>query len=100
VRTVRADRLTALSLAEIEVDGRPTTVIISEIEPDPFAESGSNELQVTFEIFDDDPRSGQIGVTTLGADEDVRIAVPQDWYSSTETGNPFLEPFGVESWRG
>jgi hypothetical protein len=22
------------------------------------------------------------------------------WYSPTETGNPFLEPFGVESWRG
>jgi hypothetical protein len=38
VRTVRGDRLTPLTLAEIEVDGRPTTVVITEIEPDPFAE--------------------------------------------------------------
>jgi hypothetical protein len=34
VRTVRGDRLTPLTLAEIEVDGRPTTVVITEIEPD------------------------------------------------------------------
>src|SRR5664279_4067932 len=32
----RADRLERLSMARIEVDGRLTTVIITEIEPDPF----------------------------------------------------------------
>jgi hypothetical protein len=76
MRTVRAGRLKPLSLAVIEVDGQPTTVIITEIEPDPFADSESEELQVTFEIFDDDSRAGQIGVTTLCADEDVRTALP------------------------
>jgi len=76
MRTVRAGRLKPLSLAVIEVDGRPTTVIITEIEPDPFADSDSEELQVTFEIFDDDSRAGQIGVTTLCANEDVGTALP------------------------
>jgi hypothetical protein len=72
VRVVRADRLEPMTRAELEVDGRLTTVIITEIEPDPYADSG-DELQVTYEIADDDPRAGQLGVTTLGAREDVRV---------------------------
>ena len=72
VRVVRADRLEPMTRAELEVDGRLTTVIITVIEPDPYAGSG-DELQVTYEISDEDPRAGQLGVTTLGAREDVRV---------------------------
>ena len=71
--TVRASMLKPMSLAELEVDGRRTTVVITEIEPDPYSDSENEELQVTYEIFDNDPRAGQIGVTTLGAREDVLI---------------------------
>ena len=71
--TVRASMLKPMGLAEIEVDGRRTTVVITEIEPDPYADSENDELQITYEIFDNDPRAGQIGVTTLGAREEVQI---------------------------
>jgi len=76
--TVRADRLERLSMARIEVDGRLTTVIITEIEPDPFSDPGEDELQLTFEISDDDPRAGQVGVTTFRANEQVQLALQDD----------------------
>jgi hypothetical protein len=71
--TVRADQLEPLSVARIEVDGRMTIVIITEIEPDPFSDRDQDELQVTFEIADDDPRAGQVGVTTFGSNERVEL---------------------------
>ena len=64
-------------MARIEVDGRLTTVIITEIEPDPFSDPDEDELQLTFEISDADPRAGQVGVTTFRADEQIQLA-PQD----------------------
>jgi hypothetical protein len=76
--TVRADQLERLSMARIEVDGRLTTVTITEIAPDPFSDPGEDELQLTFEISDDDPRAGQVGVTTFRANEQVQLALQDD----------------------
>lgn len=70
-RELCADQLATDQLALLEVDGRPTTVRITEVEPDPFGDD--DELQVSYEIVGDDDRAGQPGVTTLVAREQVLV---------------------------
>ena len=64
---VRADRLEPMSWLSIEVDGRLTTVIITEIEPDPFADSGGRAAGDVRDLRRRPARRSDSVSTTLGA---------------------------------
>ena len=66
-----ADRLEVGQSVLIEVDSVPTLVLITEIEDDPYQD---DDLQVTYQVTGDEPRAGQLGVTSLGRREQIAIA--------------------------
>jgi len=62
--------LTPGDIAILEIDGEQVTVEITEVEDDPSYlgdEQEIHELQITYRSID----SGELGVTTLAADEKV-----------------------------
>jgi len=66
-----AERLEVGQTVLIEVDSVPTLVLITEIEDDPYQD---DDLQITYQIADDENRAGQLGVTSLGRREQVPVA--------------------------
>ena len=66
-----ADRLEVGQSVLIEVDSVPTLVLITEIEDDPYQD---DDLQVTYQVTGDEPRAGQLGVTSLGRREEIAVA--------------------------
>ena len=59
----------------IEIDGTSTRAVITELEDDEYSvdeETGEiTEVQLTYQVQEDGPQAGQIGVTSFGRDEEV-----------------------------
>ena len=66
-----AERLEVGQSVLIEVDSVPTLVLITEIEDDPYQD---DDLQITYQVTDDEARAGQLGVTSLGRREEIPVA--------------------------
>jgi hypothetical protein len=66
-----AARLEVGQTVLIEVDSVPTLVLITEIEDDPYQD---DDLQITYQVTGDEPRAGQLGVTSVGRREEIAVA--------------------------
>ena len=69
--SVPARRLEIGQIVLVEVDCAGALVLVEDIEDDPYE---ADDLQITYRIVGDGPHAGDLGVTSVGRNEQIRIA--------------------------